>query len=97
MPGSSALAGLRGPVEALTPPTDLSVAPKLRQIVDSTPMLCAAATQGTVRLVRHGVRGLIDAVVKTDEEAARVLVNGLAFDYEKPGEKRIVAGGWLSA
>jgi hypothetical protein len=36
-------------------------------------MLCAAATQGTVRLVRHGVRGLIDAVVKTDEEAPRVL------------------------
>ena len=32
------------------------------QIIDSTPMLGAAATQDTVRLVRHGVRKLIDAV-----------------------------------
>ena len=29
-PGSSATAGLRGPVEALTPPTDMSVAPEIR-------------------------------------------------------------------
>jgi hypothetical protein len=32
------------------------------QIIDSTPMLGAAATQDTVRLVRHGVRRLLDAV-----------------------------------
>jgi hypothetical protein len=31
-------------------------------IVDSTPMLGAAATQDTVRLVRVGVRKLLDAV-----------------------------------
>ncbi len=32
------------------------------QIIDSTPMLGAAATQDTVRLVRHGVGKLVDAV-----------------------------------
>ncbi len=37
------------------------------QIVDSTPMLGAAATQETGRLVRHGVRKLIDAVAAVDE------------------------------
>ena len=37
------------------------------QIVDSTPMLGAAATQDTVRLVRHGVKKLIDAVAVVDE------------------------------
>ena len=36
------------------------------QIVDSTPMLGAAATQDTVRLVRAGVRKLLDAVVGVD-------------------------------
>ena len=40
------------------------------QIIDSTPMLGAAATQDTVRLVRHGVRKLIDAVAAVDEDAA---------------------------
>ena len=39
------------------------------QIIDSTPMLGAAATQDTVRLVRHGVRKLIDAVAAADEDA----------------------------
>ena len=34
----------------------------VEQIIDSTPMLGAAATQDTVRLVRHGVRKLLDAV-----------------------------------
>jgi transposase len=57
------------------------------QIVDSTPMLGAAATQDTVRLVRYGVRGLIDAVAAVDERAAQSLVDGLEFDYEKPAEK----------
>jgi hypothetical protein len=57
------------------------------QIVDSTPMLGAAATQDTVRLVRHGVRKLIDAVAAADEQAGRGLVDGLEFDYEQPSEK----------
>jgi hypothetical protein len=57
------------------------------QIVDSTPMLGAAATQDTVRLVRYGVRKLIDAVTGVDEQAGRALVDGLEFDYAKPGEK----------
>ena len=57
------------------------------QIVDSTPMLGAAATQDTVRLVRHGVRKLIDAVKVVDEQASRSLVDGLEFDYANPSEK----------
>lgn len=57
------------------------------QIVDSTPMLGAAATQDTVRLVRHGVRKLIDAVASVDEGAARQLDDGLEFDYERPAQK----------
>jgi transposase len=57
------------------------------QIVDSTPMLGAAATQDTVRLVRHGVRKLIDAVVAVDEQVGRALVDGLEFGYENPSEK----------
>lgn len=57
------------------------------QIIDSTPMLGAAATQDTVRLVRHGVRGLLDAVAEADEEAATQLDDGLGFDYARPGEK----------
>src|SRR6202011_1010566 len=57
------------------------------QIVDSTPMLGAAATQDTVRLVRHGVRKLIDAVAAVDQQAARALADGLEFDYKRPGEK----------
>jgi transposase len=57
------------------------------QIVDSTPMLGAAATQDTVRLVRSGVKKLIDAVAGTDQDAARTLADGLEFDYRKPNEK----------
>src|SRR5579864_183818 len=57
------------------------------QIVDSTPMLGAAATQDTVRLVRHGVRKLIDAVGEVDPEARRTLVDGLEFGYDRPAEK----------
>ena len=57
------------------------------QIVDSTPMLGAAATQDTVRLVRYGVRKLIDAVAGVDQQAAEALVDGLEFDYEDPSEK----------
>ena len=57
------------------------------QIVDSTPMLGAAATQDTVRLVRSGVKKLIDAVAAVDEEAASGLADGLEFDYAKPSQK----------
>ncbi len=57
------------------------------QIVDSTPMLGAAATQDTVRLVRGGVKELLDAVAGVDEEAAGRLADGLEFDYRKPNEK----------
>jgi len=57
------------------------------QIIDSTPMLGAAETQDTVRLVRHGVRKLLDAVAATDEDAAVRLDHGLQFDYARPGEK----------
>jgi transposase len=59
----------------------------VEQIIDSTPMLGAAATQDTVRLVRHGVRKLLDAVAAVDEQAAGQLDRGLEFDYAKPGEK----------
>lgn len=57
------------------------------QIIDSTPMLGAAATQDTVRLVRHGVRKLIDAVRTIDSDAGDRLDDGLAFDYARPNEK----------
>jgi hypothetical protein len=57
------------------------------QIIDSTPMLGAAATQDTVRLVRHGVKKLIDAVTANDAQVGRALDDGLEFDYARPGEK----------
>jgi Transposase domain (DUF772)/Transposase DDE domain len=57
------------------------------QIIDSTPMLGAAATQDTVRLVRHGVRKLLDAVGAVDEDAAARLDDGLEFDYARPNDK----------
>jgi transposase len=59
----------------------------VEQIIDSTPMLGAAATQDTVRLVRHGVRRLLDAVAAFDERAAGQLDRGLEFDYARPAEK----------
>jgi hypothetical protein len=59
----------------------------VEQIVDSTPMLGSAATQDTVRLVRHGVRKLLDAIASVDAHAARELDRALAFDYQRPGEK----------
>jgi transposase len=57
------------------------------QIVDSTPMLGAAATQDTVRLVRGGVRKLLDAVRAVDPDAGAILDDSLEFDYERPNEK----------
>jgi hypothetical protein len=59
----------------------------VEQIVDSTPMLGAAATQDTVRLVRFGVKKLIDAVTGVDRDAGALLVAGLEFDYAQPGVK----------
>jgi Transposase domain (DUF772)/Transposase DDE domain len=59
----------------------------VEQIIDSTPMLGAAATQDTVRLVRHGVKGLIEAVGAVDERAGRRLDDGLQFDYADANEK----------
>jgi transposase len=59
----------------------------VEQIVDSTPMLGAAATQDTVRLVRAGVARLIGAVQDADGDAAGELASGLEFDYAKPSEK----------
>src|SRR3954449_5515215 len=56
------------------------------QIIDSTPMLGAAATQDTVRLVRHGVKKLIDAVASVDADAAGQLDRGLEFDYQRPND-----------
>jgi transposase len=59
----------------------------VEQIIDSTPMLGAAATKDTVRLVRHGVKKLLDAVTGADEQAAGRLERALEFDYTKPEEK----------
>jgi len=62
------------------------------QIVDSTPMLGAAAVQDTATLVRSGVRKLLDAVQASDEGAAEELASGLRFDYSRPREKP--TGDW---
>lgn len=59
----------------------------VEQIVDSTPMLGAAATQDTVTLVRSGVAKLLGAVREADEAAAGALGRGLEFDYRAPREK----------
>src|SRR3954447_5600708 len=57
------------------------------QVIDSTPMLGAAATQDTVRLVRSGVRKLLDGVAGVDVGAARQLDDALEFDYVRPAQK----------
>lgn len=59
----------------------------VEQIVDSTPMLGAAATQDTVTLVRSAVAKLVGAVAETDEQATAELREGLQFDYSEPREK----------
>ena len=59
----------------------------VEQIIDSTPMLGAAATQDTVRLVRHGVRKLLDAVTAVDEQAAAGLIDGLGVRLRAPGRE----------
>ena len=65
----------------------------VEQIIDSTPMLGAAATQDTVRLVRYGVKKLLDAVAPADEQAAGQLDRALEFDYHKPPISLIARGG----
>jgi len=50
-------------------------------------MLGAAATQDTVRLVRHGVKELIDAVAGVDTGAGEQLDRALEFDYTRPNDK----------
>jgi transposase len=62
------------------------------QILDSTPMLGAAALQDTATLVRSAVRKLIDAVKAADAEAATGLAAGLRFDYANP--RRKPEGDW---
>jgi transposase len=62
------------------------------QILDSTPMLGAAAVQDTATLVRSAVRKLIDTVKAADGRAAEELSSGLRFDYSRPREKP--AGDW---
>jgi hypothetical protein len=64
----------------------------MEQIVDSTPMLGAAATQDTVRLVRFGARKLIDAVTAADAQAGEALASGLAFDYGSRARSQSVSG-----
>jgi transposase len=59
----------------------------LEQVVDSTPMLGAAATQDTVTLVRSGVRRLLDALAGEDGEGAASLARNLEFDYAEPRQK----------
>lgn len=59
----------------------------VEQIVDSTPMLGAAAVQDTVALVRSGVRKLIDAVAGEDVQAACDLSDGLEFNYKQPARR----------
>ncbi|MGZ6639984.1 MAG: IS1182 family transposase [Solirubrobacteraceae bacterium] len=59
----------------------------VEQILDSTPMLGAAAVQDTVTLVRAAVRKLIDAVKASDPRAARRLGRELRFDYARPRAK----------
>jgi transposase len=60
---------------------------EVEQIVDSTPMLGAAATQDTVRLVRSGVAKLVGAIRAHDGDAADELAAGLEFDYAEPNRK----------
>ena len=56
------------------------------QIIDSTPMLGAAATQDTVRLIRHGVKKLIDAVTAVDRGRWRTVGGRLGVRL-RPAER----------
>jgi len=65
---------------------------QVEQILDSTPMLGAAAVQDTATLVRCAVRKLLDAVKLADSQAAKRLRCGLRFDYSRPRVKP--TGDW---
>jgi hypothetical protein len=65
------------------------------QIVDSTPMLGAAAVQDTATLVRSGVRRLLDAVQASDAEAAAELGAGFASIARLPGANDCATGSRL--
>jgi transposase len=65
---------------------------QVEQILDSTPMLGAAAVQDTATLVRCAVRRLLDAVKVADAQAAKKLRCGLRFDYSRPRVKP--TGDW---
>ncbi len=60
---------------------------QVEQILDSTPMLGAAAVQDTATLVRSAVRKLLDAVKAADSQAAKRLRRGLRCDYSRPRVK----------
>ena len=60
---------------------------RAEQILDSTPMLGAAAVQDAATLVRCAVRKLLDAVKVADSQAAKKLRCGLRFDYSQPRVK----------
>jgi hypothetical protein len=62
------------------------------QIIDSTPMLGAAATQDTVRLVRHGVRKLIDAVTAPTSRSGRFWMTVLSSTTGVRVRSRTVVG-----
>ena len=65
---------------------------QVEQILDSTPMLGAAAVQDAATLVRCAVRKLLDAVKVADSQAAKRLRCGLRFDYSRPRVKP--TGDW---
>ena len=65
---------------------------RAEQIVDSTPMLGAAAVQETAVLVRTAVGKLIDAVAAADALTAGELRDMLRFEYARPRDKP--AGDW---
>jgi transposase len=60
---------------------------RAEQILDSTPMLGAAAVQDSATLVRCAVRKLLDAVKVADSQAGNRLRCGLRFDYSRPRVK----------
>jgi hypothetical protein len=62
------------------------------QIVDSTPMLGAAATQDTVRLVRSGVKKLIDAVETVDDGPPAASPTGSSSTTKGRPRSPLVAG-----
>ena len=60
----------------------------VEQIIDSTPMLGAAATQDTVRLVRHGVKQAAGRGRGGRRRCGRAARStALEFDYARPNDK----------